>query len=315
MERRDFLRRSLGVSAGAAFVSHEERALAAQLAANAPEAAAVAPGAGGMPMGKLGELEVSRLIIGGNLISGFAHSRDLIYVSSLVRNYFTDDKVLETLQLAEKHGVNTAILRMDEHTVRIINRYWRENRGNMQWIAQIKVADGDYATNVRRAVDTGATGLYIQGESCDHYVEQGKLKALAKAYELMQATGVVAGIGAHSAAVLHACRKEGLKPDFFMKTFNSKGYWSARIAEDHDNVWEEAPAETAAFFQDCETPWIAFKVLGAGAIAPAEGFRYAFENGADFICVGMFDFQIEEDARLAREIAGGTLQRARAWMA
>jgi hypothetical protein len=59
-------------------------------------------------------------------------------------------------------------------------------------------------------------------------------------------------------------------------------------------------------------PWIAFKVLAAGAIPPARGFRYAFENGADFILVGMFDWQIEEDTRLTREILAN-LNRTRPW--
>ena len=38
-----------------------------------------------VPMGKIGNLEVSRLICGGNLVAGFAHSRDLIYVSELLK--------------------------------------------------------------------------------------------------------------------------------------------------------------------------------------------------------------------------------------
>jgi hypothetical protein len=40
-----------------------------------------------------GYVNVSRLILGGNLIGGQAHSRDLIYVSNLIRNYFTDEKI------------------------------------------------------------------------------------------------------------------------------------------------------------------------------------------------------------------------------
>jgi len=44
-------------------------------------------------------------------------------------------------------------------------------------------------------------------------------------------------------------------------------------------------------------PWIAFKALAAGAIPPQDGFKFAFENDADFICVGMFDFQIVEGFR------------------
>ena len=48
-------------------------------------------------------------------------------------------------------------------------------------------------------------------------------------------------------------------------------------------------------------PWIAFKTLAAGAIHPRQAFKFAFEGGADFICVGMFDFQVRENAILAQQ--------------
>jgi len=60
-------------------------------------------------------------------------------------------------------------------------------------------------------------------------------------------------------------------------------------------------------------PWFAFKVLAAGAIEPKEGFRYAFENGADFICVGMFDFQIVDDVNTATEVISTLGPRERKW--
>jgi hypothetical protein len=60
-------------------------------------------------------------------------------------------------------------------------------------------------------------------------------------------------------------------------------------------------------------PWIAFKVLAAGAITPEEGFRYALENGADFLCVGMYDFQMVKNVNTALALLHSNLPRERAW--
>ena len=62
-------------------------------------------------------------------------------------------------------------------------------------------------------------------------------------------------------------------------------------------------------------PWIAYKILGAGAIDPKDGFQYAFESGADFVCVGMFDFQIVPDANIANRVLAGDMRRTRPWLA
>jgi hypothetical protein len=64
-------------------------------------------------------------------------------------------------------------------------------------------------------------------------------------------------------------------------------------------------------------PWIAFKVMAAGAILPEDGFRFAFENGADFVCAGMYDFQMVQDTNIALDIMNDQkLQnRERPWRA
>jgi hypothetical protein len=53
--------------------------------------------------------------------------------------------------------------------------------------------------------------------------------------------------------------------------------------------------------------------MAAGAIHPRDGFKYAFENGADFVCAGMYDFQMVEDVNIANEILAGNLNRVRPW--
>ena len=66
--------------------------------------------------------------------------------------------------------------------------------------------------------------------------------------------------------------------------------------------------------EQLKQPWIAFKVMAAGAIHPKDAFRYAFESGADFICAGMYDFQIVEDINITNEILNSQLDRKRNWI-
>jgi hypothetical protein len=259
--------------------------------------------AGVLPLGKIGNVAVSRLIVGGNPISGNAHSRDLPYVSSLMRRYFTDEKCVETLHLCEQCGINTAQLRTDSHIVRIMDEYWKQG-GKMQWIAQIKPRKPDISdimNDIRMAFDNGAIGGYLQGGVADKLVQRGRIDLVQKALENIRANGTIAGVGGHSLDVIIACEKAGMEPDFYMKTLHRGDYWSANKQPSNDNIWSVTPEKTIEFFKQVNRPWIAFKVLAAGAIHPREGFKYAFENGADFICVGMFDFQVRENVIIAKD--------------
>ena len=79
-------------------------------------------------------------------------------------------------------------------------------------------------------------------------------------------------------------------------------------------MWCMDPDRTIEFMKTCPKPWIAYKVLAAGAIRPSDGFKYAFEHGADFACVGMCDFQVRENAIIANSILKSLPNdRARAW--
>ena len=288
---------------------------------------------GQVPKGKIGNYEISRIIAGGNLISGYAHSRDLIYVSHLVQTYFTDEKVIETFKLCEACGINTMIVRVDVNTLRILEKY-RKRDGKMHWIAQCKITDDEIGPDIDAAVENGAIGAYIHGGICDNTVSRGKTEILCKAVDYIRSKGVLAGLAGHDLRVMMSCEEHGAEPDFYMKTLNSANYWTAgpRLITDpdwkprpeeivepeygadiNDNIWSVTPQQTIEYMKYVQKPWIAYKVLGAGAIHPQDGFRYSFENGADFCCVGMFDFQVVEDANIAINLLKETIIRDRQW--
>ena len=266
---------------------------------------------GQIPSTKIGNLTLSRVILGGNLIGGWAHARDLIYVSKLIKAYHHRDKIFETFAIAEKSGINTFLT--NPILSGVIDEYWRRGIGKIQFISDCggeTLIDG-----VKKSIDSGAAACYTHGGISDQLVKEGKVEEIGKAFDLIRQNGVPAGIGCHSLETVKACVEYGLEPDFWMKTLHHVDYWSAAPEKEHDNIWCTNPEETIAFMKNLKQPWIAFKTLAAGAIHPDVGFRYAFNNGADFICVGMYDFQIVDDCNIALNVLAGPLERERPWMA
>jgi hypothetical protein len=265
---------------------------------------------GPLPRGRIGNLTLSRMILGGNLMGGWAHARDLIYVSKLVKAYHTRNKIFETFDLAESCGVNTILT--NPLLCDVINQYWRSG-GKIQFISDC--GGKDVLALIQKSIDRGASACYIQGGVADRLVEQNQFDLIAKGLDLIRQNGLPAGIGGHRLGTIKACVERGLLPDFWMKTLHRVNYWSAQLQPENDNIWCTEPEETVAYMRGLPQPWIAFKILAAGALEPRRAFRYAFESGADFICVGMYDFQVVEDVNLALDVLNTRLARERRWCA
>jgi len=296
--RRDFFLTGGQLAAGAAAGTYLGSSIPLSAAPAQAGAATSAPGAE-MPCGTIGKVKISRVLLGGNLIGGWMHSRDLAYVGSLFRAYVTEEKILQTFALAEQCGVNTVFETGGDY----IKKYNDQNHRNLQFIPHIQVDVGQSEAalkdHIKAQVDTGAVALYVWGVSSDALVEEGKADLLLR-----------------------------VPCDFYVKTLHTDNYPSATPKERRvdfmwrhndrsvfwDNMWCLSADDVIAFFKTVTKPWIAFKVLAAGAIHPREAFPFAFKNGADFIAVGMFDFQLKENCELAPKVIRRTQQRERPWI-
>ena len=146
-------------------------------------------------------------------------------------------------------------------------------------------------------------------------MEQGDVESIVKVMDYIKSRGVICGIGAHRIETIKACVEAGLETDFWMKTLHHHNYWSAKHPQWHDNLYCYDPEETDNYMKQLPEPFIAFKVMAAGAIHPRDGFRYAFESGADLVCAGMYDFQMVDDVNIALEILNDNIPRDRPWRA
>jgi uncharacterized membrane protein YphA (DoxX/SURF4 family) len=285
---------------------------------------------GELPKGKIGEHVISRLVLGGNVIGGWAHSRDLIYVPALFRAYNTEEKIFETLQLAEKAGINSINIGFPSNP--LLQKYKKVTGSKMKVISQVASdkKTGDHFVNINKAIDYGADIIQVQGSCCDWMVRDNKIDVIGKMLDEIRSQGYVAGLAAHTIDALIACEDQGIIPDYYMKTMHHDRYWSAHPKENrkpfevdgkkspdhdkfHDNLFCLFPDRSVKFVQRAKVPVMGFKVLAAGAIKPKDGFKWAFKNGADFICVGMFDFQVVKDVNITIDVLNKLKRRRREW--
>ncbi len=332
ISRRDTLKLSLGtVVAGSVLGSTQ-----AASAADSKPRQKLKDESSGMPYGMIGEHKVGRLIMGSNPPG--SHSRDLIYAPALGAAYCTPAKMLDTYELAESQGINTVL-----QGGYLVNKYNAERGGKLKVIQPVTVTPNSNKDSIRKMLigakkNKTASMSYIWGDMGDKLVLAKRIDLVGTAMELAKELGVTLGIGGHSLQVPIECDKAGIKPDFYVKTFHHDKYWSATPKENredfcwydgkggnslsghtgdhdrfHDNIWCLDAEKTIEVMNKIDVPWIAFKVLAAGAISPSSGFKFAFHNGADFVAVGMPDFYIRKNTQVTKGLFARKIKRIRPW--
>ena len=160
-----------------------------------------------------GAHRISRLIVGGNPVSANSHVSQKL--DEEMGDYFTSANIKKMLADCERAGINTWQSRGDRHIMRLLHEY-RQEGGNLQWIAQTASEYGDLARNLREISAQKPIGIYHHGSQTDKYWYAGKMDQTCEALKAIRQTGARVGLGTHMPEVVDYAESKGWDFDFYM---------------------------------------------------------------------------------------------------
>ena len=272
--------------------------------------------AGMLPTIRLGQYEVTRLIIGGNPFKGYSHFRQEL--DREMRDYHTQERIVQTLLAADAAGINTMQSRGDVQIMNAVRAYRRAG-GAMQWICQTASEWPDVMENIRAIARLEPIAIYHHGTNTDQHFKAGTMDVVRRRIDLIKDLGLLAGVASHMPECLEWIAEHNWPVDFYMCCFYnlSREHHESQIVSgrfvNEDHLFnEEDPPRMIRFIQQADKPCLAFKVLAAGRKCASqeqvrEAFRYAFSNirPTDAIIVGMWTKYLDQpriDAEHARAV-------------
>lgn len=241
----------------------------------------------------LGNLAVSRMILGGNPFSGFSHQspeRD----REMVR-YFTTARIKETMHQAEALSINTFLGRADRHIRRTLTEYWDEG-GSIRWIAQTCPEYASLSGCVAGAIAAGASAVYIHGGHMDYLYAQDQLDIVPDILQQIRAAGLAAGVAGHNPEV-HRWANENLALDFHMCSYydpSPRDDDAEHHAEAHEVFSDDDRNAMVQVIRELRAPVIHYKTMAAGRKPPEEAFAFVAEHlrSRDAVCIGIFPKEV-----------------------
>jgi hypothetical protein len=255
---------------------------------------------------KLGEVVVSRFILGGNPQSGFSHINEKKDWEMM--HYFSVANTKKLLAQAESLGVTTHIGRADHHIMRGLMEYWDEG-GRITWIAQTCPELGLPERGVRNGIRYGAKATFIHGGQTDHAFLNNKMKDLQPVIDMAREAGLAAGMAAHNPKALEYA-EEHLDCDFYMCCYyNPQPRDKSAEHQRGAREWfdDEDRDIMTALIQHLSKPAIHYKVMACSRNEPRDAIQYAASKmrPQDAMCVGICPDEkpgmLEEDVRLFEE--------------
>ncbi|MCP4643740.1 MAG: hypothetical protein GY851_25060 [bacterium] len=237
----------------------------------------------------LGDVPVSRFLLGGNPFGGYAHQT--VERDQEMIDWYTMERVKETYRLAEAAGVSAHVGRCDNFIVRALREHGNEG-GTLTWIAQTCPGVGSIDHGINNALVGKAKCCFIHGGEMDNRVAEGQTQEVIDGVQRIKDNGMAAGIAGHNVDTVK-WGVDNLDLDFFMTCYynpSDRRRQAARNYDAEEYFGAEDRDAMCALIQELPVPAIHYKVLAAGRLDPVEAFDYvadAYRPG-DAVCVGVF---------------------------
>ena len=249
----------------------------------------------GLPKTKIGDIEITKMILGSNMFHGFSHFSSA--KDRWLKQYFTREKTYELVEAAANLGMNAVVSGLREDFYEILQELERNTGHHIVWIC---TPGGRTAKDVEPGIKWCADhGVEIcmphQGFTDNNLItSQTRIESAEEVLGLIRSLGMEPGWSTHRPETITVSDKAGYDVAAYIQPYNSIGFlcqvetdWIARV------------------INNTPKPVICIKSLGAGRILPPTGlnFVYGSVKPIDTVCIGVLSPQeLEEDVKIALAI-------------
>lgn len=253
-----------------------------------------------IPKMRIGDIEISRLIVGSNPFSGKSHmDKD---TDADMKEYFTEEKVFEMLHRCEEVGINAVQSRGSMPIMGLLHKY-RTNGGNLFWLAQTGKNLITFDEELDEMMKCNPSAVCIHGELSDELFMTGNLEKLSDLLDKIRKKNVPCGICSHFPEVLTYAEENNLKPDYYMASMYN--LFQPDRSKDINPTGERFEDSDLPIMynviRSLSAPTFALKILGAGRRCNTQEqvknvFIEAFSSmkKGDGVLVGMFDKYVDQ---------------------
>lgn len=253
-----------------------------------------------LPTMKIGDLEISRLIVGSNPFTGKSHMNS--DVDSDMKQYFTEEKAFEMLRHCEEVGINAVQSRGSMPIMGLLGKY-RSNGGKLMWLAQTGKNLTSFDEELDEMMRYKPSAVCIHGELSDDLFLTGNLEKLSVLLDKIRKKNVPCGICSHFPEVLTYAEENHLKPDYYMASMYN--LFQPDRSKDVNPTGERFEDSDLPIMyktiRSLSAPTFALKILGAGRrCATQEQVKNVFVEAftsmkkGDGVLVGMFDKYVDQ---------------------